>query len=87
MRKDEVRSPSGALAYLVDCQLATVCDLAGKRSHSKGDLRRHISIAQSGVDWMSEFRVNLDGTRADEVVFMHAGSVEAWAKKFIHNDA
>ncbi len=82
MRKDEVRGPVDALVYLVDCQLATVCGVVGKRSSPQCDIKRHISIAQQGVDWMREHSVNFEGTRADDVVRLFGGSVEDWAAKF-----
>lgn len=82
MRKDEVRGPADALAYLMDCQLATVCNVVGKRSSPQCDIKRHISIAQQGVNWMREHNVNFAGTRAEDVVRLFGGSVEAWAAKF-----
>ena len=82
MRKDEVRGPADALVYLVDCQLATVCSVVGKRSSAKCDIRRHISIAQHGIDWMREHSVKFEGTRAEDVVKLFNGRVEDWARKF-----
>ncbi len=82
MRKDEVRGPVDALVYLVDCQLGTVCGVVGKRSSPKCDIKRHISIAQHGVNWMREHSVNFEGTRASDVVRLFGGDVNAWAEKF-----
>jgi hypothetical protein len=82
MRKDDVRGPADALAYLVDCQLATVSHVVGKRSSPQCDIKRHISIAQMGVDWMRAHSVNFEGTRAEDVVRLCQGRVEDWAQKF-----
>lgn len=82
MRQNEVRGPVDALVYLVDCQLATVCVVVGKRSSPQCDIKRHISIAQQGVNWVREHSVNVQGTRAEEVVRLFGGSVEDWAQKF-----
>jgi hypothetical protein len=83
MFKSNVRTPEQALAYLTDCTLATVCGLAMKKSRSKHEFARQISMAQSAVDWMVEMKVSLAGTRAVDVVSKHGGSVEAWAATFL----
>lgn len=79
MNACDVRSVDAALAYLVDCQLATVSSLAGKKSRAKSDYQRHIAIAQRGIDWMREMGVSSAGTRADEI---KDGNVAAWAKTY-----
>lgn len=79
MQKHEVRTPSDALAYIVDCQLATVAEMAMKKTRGKFDYQRHIAIAQSGLDWMRGMDVPLDGTRAGKI---ENGDVAAWAKKY-----
>ena len=82
MRKDQVLGPVDALVYLMDCQLATVCNVVGKRSSPQCDIKRHISIAQQGIDWMRAHSVNFEGTRAEDVVRLFDGRVEDWARKF-----
>lgn len=82
MFKSDVNSPAKALAFITDCQLATVTRLASKKSSAKYDLDRHISIAQTAVDWIMQFDVDYSRTRVEEVVAA-GGSVEAWAKQFI----
>lgn len=82
MNKDKVHGPVDALVYLIDCQLATVIHVIGKRTSPHCDVRRHISIAQLGVDWMREYRANFEGTRAEDVVNDFGGNVEAWAQRF-----
>jgi hypothetical protein len=77
--KHEVRSPEQALAYLTDCTLATVQDLAMKKSRAKGEYSRQISIAQQGVDWMVNFNVDPTGTRAEDI---QDKTVAKWAAKY-----
>lgn len=82
MMKNNVRTPEQALAYLTDCTLATVCDLAGKKSAPKWETERQISIAQTAIDWMRAFRIDSGRTRSTEVINEFGGSVSAWASKF-----
>lgn len=80
MHRSLVSSPAEAVAYLVDCTLATVSDLAGKRSRSESELRRQIAIAQQGCDWLRAFSIDATGTRAPEI--LAAGiSVADWARQ------
>jgi hypothetical protein len=75
---DRVKSPEEALAYIVDCTLATVSSLAMKKSRPAGEYKRQIAIAQHGVDWLRAFHIPSDGTRAEHV----ATSVADWAKRY-----
>jgi hypothetical protein len=79
--KCNVRTVGDALAYVTDCNLATVCDMASKKSRNKHEFNRQISIAKTAIDWMIEMGVDFSTTRAEDVVL--AGSVELWAAKFI----
>lgn len=81
MRNWEVREPGQALAYITDCTLATVCNLAGKKSASKSEFQRQKSIAQQAITWMQQMQVDFSKTRAEDVV--KAGGVEAWAEQFM----
>lgn len=81
MQKCDVKTPEDALLYLANCQLATVCDLACKKSRIKSDYTRQKSIAQLFCDWIRAFKIPVVGNnRVGDVTV--AGSVEAWAKKF-----
>jgi len=80
MNKHEVRDTGQALAYITDCTLATVCDLAGKKSKSKSEYARQMSIAQTAINWGVQMGVDFSKTRAADV--LKAGSVVDWAKKF-----
>jgi len=75
-------SEGEALAYITDCNLATVSHLALKKSRPKGEYARQIAIAQKALDVMIRFGTDLGATRAVDVVREHNGSVETWAKSF-----
>jgi len=80
MRKYDVRTLSDAFLYILDCQLATVCDMAMKKSRGKHEYERQINIAQTMIDWAKEFQVSFnDGDRAEKVC-SHNWSVAEWAK-------
>ena len=82
INKHQIKTATDALAYITDCNLATVCSMAGKKSRSKSELERQINIAQLGVDALrSEASAELlSGTRIEDVLV--AGSVQAWAITF-----
>lgn len=80
MQKHQVRDAGQALAYITDCTLATVCDMAGKKSRPKHEFERQMSIAQTAIDWMQAFGVDFSSTRAADIV--KAGSVQKWAENF-----
>jgi len=82
MQKHQVRSPEQALAYITDCTLATVAEMAMKKSRLKFDFKRQIAIAQTAIDWMNEMKIDMTGTRADSIAH-HTNGVEEWAKKFM----
>ena len=78
--KYQVRSPSDALLYLADCQLATVDSLAMKKSRAKHDYERQKSIAQTAVDYIKSFGIEPNSTRVKNVI--EAGSVDEYVKAF-----
>lgn len=76
-----INTPEEAIAYLTDCQLATVEGLAMKKNKSKYEFERQIKIAQTGIDFMSDFgSVVTENDRAYKA--RNAGGVAEWAKKF-----
>ena len=81
MMKHEVRAPGQALDYITDCCLATVCDMAMKKSRPKGEFARQISIAQTAINWMIDFEIR-PTSRAHEVINEFKGDVGAWSDKF-----
>lgn len=80
MNKHSVRNTGQALAYITDCNLATVCDMAGKKSKSKSEYARQILIAQTAIDWGVAMGVDFSQTRAAQAIEL--GGVKAWAAKF-----
>lgn len=80
MNIHDVRNAGQALAYVTDCQLATLCDLAGKKKPPKAEFARQISIAQRAIDWMVAFKIDFSGTRATKVI--EAGTVSKWVEQF-----
>ena len=69
------------MAYITDCTLATVCDMARNKKRPKYEFERQIRIAQTAIDWMLQMGVDVSTTRAQDVI--EAGSVEKWAEKYI----
>ena len=84
MQKYQVRDTGQALAYITDCNLATVCEMAMKKSRPKHEFNRQMSIAQTSIDWMVEMGVDVSTTRAVEVIA--AGSVKQWAETYMPKD-
>jgi len=83
MQKHQVGNPGQALAYITDCTLATVCDMAMKKKRPKHEFARQMSIAQTAINWMVQMGVDVSTTRAADVI--EAGSVERWAEKYMPN--
>ena len=81
MLKYNVRNPADALAYITDCNLATVESMAKKSKRRKFEFNRQISIAQTAVDWMQQMGVDMSSTRAEEVI--KSGSVQKWAEQYL----
>lgn len=81
MNMHEVRDAGQALAYVTDCTLATVTDLASLARPPKHELKRQIGIAQKAIDWMDLFKIDYSSTRAHDVK-NNGGTVEAWAEQF-----
>ena len=79
--KHLVRTEAQALAYITDCTLATISDMAMKKSRSKGEFLRQMGIAKTAIDWMVGMGVDFSSTRAKDVV--ECGSVENWAMQFM----
>lgn len=86
MRKCETRTVEAAFVYVADCNLATVCDMAMKKSRPKHEFDRQVAIAQFMVDKIREFAISASGTRVAGVE--GAGSVLGYARQFMpeHKD-
>lgn len=73
-----VRTEGDALVYMIDCTLATITQMAMRKSRPVGEFNRQISIAQKGLRWAMEFKVPLD-SRPKDVAEKFGGDVNAWA--------
>lgn len=82
MRKCDVREAGEALAYITDCNLATVSSMAMTKSRRKGEYLRQQQIAQIAIDWMKEMGISMKGTRAQDIVDGCGGRVDAWVKHY-----
>lgn len=76
----QIDNAGDALAYMVDCTLATVDDMALRARPPVHEYARQRLIAQTGVDAMQRFGVPTKGTRADDVVAEHGGCVDRYAQ-------
>ena len=81
MHKCNVRTPEEALVYITDCCLATVADMAKKKSRPKGEFSRQIAIAQTACDWIKDMGIDPQGTRAEDIIGRR--TVEEWTKPFL----
>ena len=83
MEKHRVRTPEQAILYLADCTLATVADMAMKKSKSKYEFQRQIEIAQTAVNWLKDFNVQIEiDSRVYKVLSLHDQKVETWSKLY-----
>ena len=83
MMKHRVRTEQDALVYLTDCLLATVSEMAWKKSRKKHEYERHIAIAQTAVDWLKDFNAQIPiGCRAYDVLALPSQKVADWAKQY-----
>ncbi len=80
MFRCNVRTPADALVYLTDCTLATVSEMASKKSRPKGEFKRQMEIAQISINWMLDMGIDVGTTRAKDAIL--AGSVEKWAEQW-----
>ena len=80
----QVKTVNDALAYITDCNLATVVSLALKKSRPKSEFIRQIDIAQFAVDWMQQMDVDFSGTRAEDIVNKFDGNVKLWIEAYLN---
>lgn len=82
MMRHQIRSAGDVVAYITDCTLATVADLRMKKSASKSETLRQISIAQTAIDHGRLHGVSFKGTRAQQVMDRYGSDVTAWAEQY-----
>lgn len=80
-----LRDTDDALAYMTECTLATVSDLAGKSRPPKNELSRQISIAQTGIDWVMTFLAAGERCGCGRVqdIIEEGISVQVWADRIV----
>lgn len=78
----DVKTPEHVIAYMIDCTLATVEDLARKKSRSKHEYQRQKNIAAQGIVWARRLGIDLSTTRAQYVIDEANGNVDVWAMEF-----
>jgi hypothetical protein len=74
------RDINTAFLYITDCTLATVEGMTLKKTRTKSEFNRQISIAQKCCDYLEKFGIDPKGTRAEDIIGQQ--TVEAWASKF-----
>jgi hypothetical protein len=86
MRKCDVRTLEAALIYLVDCTLATVTGMALKSRIPAGEYIRQVSMAQTGVDWITDMVVGYQEYhgRHNNVIDLYEGDVDKYALSFMN---
>lgn len=83
MNRHQIHTPEQALVYLADCTLATVSSMAMLKSKSKGEFERQISIAQSAIEWINDFKIPVEqNSRPQQVLALSNRSVKEWAEKY-----
>ena len=83
MTQNTLHDEQDALAYMVECTLATVSHMAGLSRPQKSELSRQIAIAQTGIDWVKTFvkpGMSIGNGRVQEVIDSQI-SVEEWAAR------
>ena len=69
-----------AVAYIADCNLATVSHMAMLKRRPKGEYQRQIRIAQTICDWMEHFGVSPKDTRVEDIIGKQ--TVAEWAEQY-----
>jgi hypothetical protein len=82
MLANSVKTTDEALAYMLDCTLATVETLAMKKSRTKSEFARQIAIAQQCLEWAHDMGVDYSHTRGSEVDKFNR-SVADWVQQYL----
>ena len=78
---EEIYNTRQALLYLTNCALETVGEMAQLDKRRKTEYERHILIAQSALDLVLKFNIEIGmNSRIYEVVVFNNKSVKEWAK-------
>jgi len=83
---EEIYNTRQALLYLTNCSLETVGEMAQLDKRRRIDYERHILIAQSALDLVLKFNIEIGtNTRIYEVVVFNNKSVKQWANSHEHD--
>jgi len=76
-----VKNEGQALAYAAECALAMVEDyvIAKSKCRLRGEYARHIEIAQNLLNWLKDFGLVDEGSRAAEIMEDFNSSVKGWS--------
>jgi hypothetical protein len=73
-------------SYLIECTLATIGEMAGKKSRSKSEYTRQINIAQKGIDTWRGLKIPVSECLPEhprtKKILETGISVAEWAKTF-----
>lgn len=75
----DLRNHEQALAYALDCTLATVEKMSVQKKRVKYEYQRQIRIAQKLYTYCRAYEVDIEHTRGADVA-SHRGNVANWAK-------
>lgn len=75
-----IKNSSEALLWLTDCTLASVAGLVTRKSASKYETTRQISMAQTAINWIMRDGLELpQHSRITDVIRDYGASVQDWA--------
>lgn len=83
MLSRDVKNEKEALAFLLDCTLATVETMAMKKSRLKGEFDRQKGIAEKAMGWCVQFNVDISTTRAHDICVRYKGDIDRWAERLM----
>ena len=85
MTREKVCNPTKAAIYIAECLLATVEDFCMKSKPPVGEFKRHVSIAQTAIEFLESFHSHEEATGRVQIAFDdYDGCVEDYAK-FVRN--
>jgi len=76
---DTVHNDHEAIAFLVECTMATISGLLLKSKPPRGELERQISIAETGMAWIGK---DYEGGCGRVEKARRLGGVRQWAQEF-----
>jgi hypothetical protein len=82
MRSEQINTPEEATIYLTECTMATIDDFCMKSKPPVGEFKRQVLIAQTGMDWIKQFKSDTSKSgRVDDVKTKFENNVTNYALK------